>query len=155
MKIVVDSNVVFSAILNSKSKIGQLIINGSQYFDFYTVGLLKNEIIEHTDKILKLTGFTQYEFSETFQLITSRIKFVDDILLTEKDIDKALDLVFDIDNNDAMFVALNNHLLANLWTGDKRLINGLKKKGYLRILTVDELYEIFILKQLKSRQKRK
>jgi predicted nucleic acid-binding protein len=83
MKIVVDSNIVFSAILNSKSKIGQLIINGSQYFDFYTVGLLKNEIIEHSDEILKLTGFTQYEFSETFQLITSRIKFVDDILLTE------------------------------------------------------------------------
>ena len=155
MKIVVDSNIVFSAILNSKSKIGQLIINGSQYFDFYTVGLLKNEIIEHSDKILKLTGFTQYEFNETFQLITSRIKFVDDILLTEKDIDKAIDLVSDIDNNDAMFIALNNHLLANLWTGDKRLINGLKKKGYLRILTVDELYEIFILKQLKSRQKRK
>src|ERR1035437_6926371 len=142
MKIVVDSNIVFSAILNSKSKIGQLIINGSQYFDFYTVGLLKNEIIEHSDKILKLTGFTQYEFNETFQLITSRIKFVDDILLTEKDIDKAIDLVSDIDNNDAMFIALNNHLLANLWTGDKRLINGLKKKGYLRILTVDELYEI-------------
>jgi predicted nucleic acid-binding protein len=119
MKIVVDSNIVFSAILNSKSKIGQLIINGSQYFDFYTVGLLKHEIIEHSDKILKLTGFTQYEFNETFQLITSRIKFVDDILLTERDIDKAIDLVSGIDSNDAMFVALNNHLLANLWTGDK------------------------------------
>lgn len=155
MKIVVDSNIVFSAILNSKSRIGQLIINGSQFFDFYTVGLLKNEIIEHTDKILKLTGFTQAELNETFHLITNRIIFVDDILLTEKDIDKAIDLVCDIDLNDAMFVALNNHLLANLWTGDKRLINGLKKKGYLRILTVDELYEIFILKQLKSRHKKK
>ena len=155
MKIVVDSNIVFSAILNSKSRIGQLIINGSQFFDFYTVGLLKNEIVEHTDKILRLTGFTQEELNETFQLITNRIIFVDDILLTEKDIDKAIDLVCDIDINDAMFVALNNHLLANLWTGDKRLINGLKKKGYLRILTVDELYEIFILKQLKSRHKKK
>lgn len=154
MKIVVDSNIIFSAILNSKSKIGQLIINGSQYFDFYTVGLLKNEIIEHSDKILKLTGFTQEELNETFQLIISRIKFVDDILLTEKDIEKAVDLVSGIDNDDAMFIALNNHLLANLWTGDKKLINGLKKKGYLRILTVDELYEIFILKQLKSRKKR-
>jgi len=154
MKIVVDSNIIFSAILNSKSKIGQLLINGSQYFDFYTVGLLKNEIIEHSDKILKLTGFTQEELNETFQLIISRIKFVDDILLTEKDIEKAVDLVSGIDNDDAMFIALNNHLLANLWTGDKKLINGLKKKGYLRILTVDELYEIFILKQLKSRKKR-
>lgn len=155
MKIVVDSNIIFSAILNSKSKIGQLIINGSQYFDFYTVGLLKNEIIEHSDKILKITGFSQEELNDTFQLIISRIKFVDDILLTEKDIEKAVDLVSGIDNDDAMFVALNNHLVANLWTGDKKLINGLKKKGYLRILTADELYELFILKQLKSRKKRK
>ncbi len=31
MKIVIDSNIVFSAILNAKSKIGQLIINGSKF----------------------------------------------------------------------------------------------------------------------------
>jgi predicted nucleic acid-binding protein len=44
MKIIIDSNIVFSAILNSQGKIGQLIINGSKFFKFYTVGLLKEEI---------------------------------------------------------------------------------------------------------------
>lgn len=151
MKIVVDSNIVFSAILNTQSKIGQLIINGSKYFDFYTVGLLKDEIIEHKDKILLSTKFSQTQFNDTFQLITSRITFVDDILLTDKDLIKAVDLVTGIDENDALFIALNNHLLANLWTGDKRLLNGLKRKGYLRILTTNDLYEIFIDKQLKNR----
>jgi predicted nucleic acid-binding protein len=129
MKIVVDSNIVFSAILNTKSKIGQLIINGSKYFEFYTVGLLKDEIIERKDKILILAGLSQDQFNKTLQVIISRIKFVDDILLTDKDINKAIDLVSGIDDDDALFIALNNHLLANLWTGDKRLINGLKKKG--------------------------
>jgi len=151
MKIVVDSNIVFSAILNTQSKIGQLIINGSKYFDFYTVGLLKDEIIEHKDKILHSTKFSQTQFNDTFQLITSRIIFVDDILLTDKDLIKAIDLVTGIDENDALFIAMNNHLLANLWTGDKRLLNGLKRKGYLRILTTNDLYEIFIDKQLKNR----
>lgn len=151
MKIVVDSNIVFSAILNTQSKIGQLIINGSKYFDFYAVGLLKDEIIEHKDKILHSTKFSQTQFNDTFQLITSRIIFVDDILLTDKDLIKAIDLVTGIDENDALFIALNNHLLANLWTGDKRLLNGLKRKGYLRILTTNDLYEIFIDKQLKNR----
>ena len=65
------------------------------------------------------------------------------------------DLVSGIDNDDALFVALNNHLAANLWTGDKRLINGLKKKGYTRILATDDIYEIFLLKQFKTRKKRK
>lgn len=155
MKIVVDSNIVFSAILNTQSKIGQLIINGSKYFDFYTVGLLKDEIIELKDKILHSTKFSQTQFIDTFNLIISRIKFVDDILLTDKEINKAIDLVTGIDENDALFVALNNHLLANLWTGDKQLLNGLKGKGYLRIINTNDLYEIFLDKQLKNRRKRK
>jgi predicted nucleic acid-binding protein len=155
MKVVVDSNIVFSAILNSKSKIGQLIINGSKYFEFYSIGLLKEEIIGHVDKIINLTGFTKNQFEDTFQLIISRIKFLDDRLLTDKDIIKAIDLVKDIDNDDSMFVALNNHLMANLWTGDKKLIKGLKKKGYSRILTTDDLYEMFLLKQIKTGNKRK
>ncbi|HEX7584533.1 MAG TPA: PIN domain-containing protein [Prolixibacteraceae bacterium] len=155
MKIVVDSNIVFSAILNTQSKIGQLLINGSKYFDFYTVGLLKDEIIEHKDKILRSTKFTPTQFSDTFQLIINRIIFLDDILLTDKDLNKAIDLVTGIDENDALFVALNNHLLANLWTGDKRLLDGLKGKGYSRVVTTNDLYEIFLDKQLKNRQKSK
>jgi predicted nucleic acid-binding protein len=155
MKIVVDSNIVFIAILNTKSKIGQLIINGSKYFDFYTVGLLKDEIFKHKHKILHLTDYTDDQFVDTFRLITSRLVFVDDILLTDRDLSKAIDLVSGIDENDALFIALTNHLLAHLWTGDKRLMNGLKKKGYLRFLTTDELYEIFLNKELKIRLKRK
>jgi len=42
MKIVVDTNIVFSAILNTKGKIGQLILNGSKFFDFYTVAQLQH-----------------------------------------------------------------------------------------------------------------
>jgi predicted nucleic acid-binding protein len=155
MKIVVDSNIVFSAILNTKSKIGQLIINGSKYFDFYTVGLLKDEIFKHKDKILDLTNYTQDQFVDTFHLITGRLVFVEEILLTDNDLNKAIDLVSGIDPDDALFVALTNHLVASLWTGDKRLINGLRKKGYLRVLTTDELYDIFLDKQLNISRKKK
>jgi predicted nucleic acid-binding protein len=154
MKIVVDSNIVFSAILNTKGKIGQLILNGSKYFDFYTVGLLKEEIINHKEKILDLTSYSQDQYNDTFQLITSRLTFVDDILLTDYDLNKAIDLVSGIDPDDALFVALTNHLLANLWTGDKRLIVGLRKKGYSRILNTDELYDIFLDKQIKIKRKK-
>jgi predicted nucleic acid-binding protein len=52
MIIIIDSNIVFSAILNSQSKIGQLIINSSNIFRFYTVSLLKDEIERHKDKLL-------------------------------------------------------------------------------------------------------
>ncbi len=155
MKIVVDSNIVFSAILNTKSKIGQLLITGSKYFDFYTVHLLKEEIVKHEDKIREISGFTQEQFDKTFRLITNKLIFVEDILLSDNDLAKAIELVADIDQNDALFVALSNHLKANLWTGDKRLFNGLKKQSYSRVKTTDELYEIFLDKQLKKRRKNK
>jgi hypothetical protein len=38
------------------------------------------------------------------------------------------------------------------WTGDKRLINGLRQKGYLRIVTTNDLYDVFIDKQLRKRK---
>lgn len=39
MKFVIDTNIVFSAILNPDSPIGQIILNGSKYFKFT---LIKN-----------------------------------------------------------------------------------------------------------------
>lgn len=105
MKVVVDSNIVFSALLNTKSKIGNLLINGATFFDFYSVGLLRNEILRHKKKILKITGFSQKQFDDTFQIITSRIKFIDDILISDKDFKKSIELVSDIDINDSMFIS--------------------------------------------------
>lgn len=155
MKIIIDSNIVFSAILNSQGKIGQLIINGSKFFKFFTVGLLKEEIEEHKDKILSISGFTNQQFRQSFQSITNRITFVDEILISDKDLNKAIALVADIDENDALFVALTNHLNGKLWTGDKRLISGLKKKGFPKTISTTELYEQFLEKQMTIRRRHK
>ncbi len=139
MKITVDSNIVFSAILNSQGKIGQLIINGSKYFEFYSVNLLRLEILEHKTKILKNSGLTDVQFERTFQLITDRITFVDEILLSDSEIEHALKLVSGIDEDDTLFVALTNHLKSKLWTGDKKLAIGLQNKRSEVIVVTSEL----------------
>ena len=144
MKIIVDTNIVFSAVLNSSGKIGHIIINGSKFFNFFSVNLLKKEIINHKNKILEISQLNESQFNRSYNLITSRIKFFDEVLLSDKDIEKSLALVADIDENDALFVALTNHLDGKLWTGDKKLISGLKKKNYFKVLSTDELYEIFM-----------
>lgn len=151
MKIIIDSNIVFSAILNSQGKIG----NGSKFFKFFTVGLLKQEIEEHKDKILSISGFTNQQFRQSFQSITNRITFVDEILISDKDLNKAIALVADIDENDALFVALTNHLNGKLWTGDKKLTSGLKQKGFPKTISTTELYEQFLEKQMTIRRRHK
>lgn len=146
MNIIVDSNIVFSSILNTQNVLGHLLINGSKYFSFFTIGLLKEEILKHKSKILKLSGLNHDQFESSFLTITSRILFIDDIVLSESDIDKALDLVSDIDINDALFVALTIHLNGKLWTGDKKLTSGLKNKGFSKIVSTNELHKIYLNK---------
>jgi len=149
MKIVVDSNIVFSAIINSQSQIGQLLIDGSTYFEFYSIGLLKEEIFNHKGKIIQLTRFSEKHFNEVYNLILSNISFIDDILLNNNDLLTAFNLVSDIDENDTLFVALSNFLDAKLWTGDRKLTIGLAKKNYKNTITTNELHEMYV--HLKSK----
>jgi predicted nucleic acid-binding protein len=155
MKIIVDSNIVFSAILNSQGKIGQLIINGSTHFKLFSVGLLKEEILNHKTKIISISGLTQQQFDKSLKAITDRINFIDEILISDIDVKKAFDLVSGIDEKDTLFVALTNHLNAKLWTGDKKLVSGLSKKGYTKTISTDELHKIFLEKQFKTKKRLK
>ena len=148
MKVVVDSNIVFSAILGSR--IGQILTLGSQYFNFYSIDLLKEEILSHDQKILKISGFSSKQFHEAFEIVTSKIKFIDQALISEEQLTTAVELTKDVDENDALFVALTNHLDAFLWTGDKKLENGLKKRGWDKIIKTDELRKELMLRIAKE-----
>lgn len=44
--------------------------------------------------------------------------------------------------DDIAFVAMSIYLDAKLWTGDKKLIIGLQKYGFKRIITTEELSKI-------------
>ena len=50
-KIIIDTNIVFSALLNTNSRIGQILINGNRYYDFYLPEYIRFEIFEHTEKL--------------------------------------------------------------------------------------------------------
>ncbi len=50
-KIIIDTNIVFSALLNINSRIGQILINGNKSFDFYSPDYIRQEIFEHQRKI--------------------------------------------------------------------------------------------------------
>ena len=51
MKIVVDTNIAFSAILNTNSIISRIFLQPKSNFNFYSTDLLLLEIEEHKDKI--------------------------------------------------------------------------------------------------------
>ena len=47
MRIIVDANIVFSAILNTNGKIGDLLINSGKYVEFIAPDFLRVEIKKH------------------------------------------------------------------------------------------------------------
>jgi predicted nucleic acid-binding protein len=61
MRIIVDTNLVFSAILNTKSTIGDLLLNSGHTFDFYSCYYLWTEINIHRDKLQKISKMTEKE----------------------------------------------------------------------------------------------
>lgn len=139
--LLIDSNIVFSAILNPESRIGEILLNSQETFEFCSVELLQEEINRLTDKFLEYgLGLEQVEVTkeEVYELIN----FYSEEIISFEVWLKAIRLVRDTDMDDVAFVALSLYFDAPIWTGDKKLIKGLREKGYDKCLTTDEVYDL-------------
>jgi len=139
MKLIVDTNIVFSAILNSQSWIGQILLHPDDSLIFFSPLFLRKEILNHKQKIKQFTKLSEIETEELIDLIYSKINFIDEKLIPKTILKTADELTREIDFDDAIFIALANHLNCKLWTGDKKLMNFLKMNGFKRIISTNEL----------------
>jgi predicted nucleic acid-binding protein len=57
-------------------------------------------------------------------------------------IELAYNLVHDIDEKDTIFVAMGMHFKQKLWSGDKALVERLRKKGYNELILTNELVDM-------------
>lgn len=139
MKIVVDTNIIFSGILNTESKIGDLLMNSESIFEFRSAMYLKAEIENHEEKLMRISGLTQDQIEKSIEQIFSCIKFISEEIIPFEIWQKAARLVRDVDMDDIAFVALSEYEEIKLWTGDKELIAGLTAKGFQRCISTEEM----------------
>lgn len=140
MRIIVDTNIAFSAILNTNSKIARIILQPKSRLHFYSTDLLMNEILEHKNKLKRLADFSDLELNKTISLITKKIRFIDIKLVPLNILKKSQELLNDIDIDDTEFVALTDHIHGKLWSGDKILQDGLRQKKWNKFISTNELY---------------
>ena len=142
MKIVVDTNIIFSGLLSPNGTISDLLLNSYDTFDFYSPTYLLDELENHKKKLLKLTGFSEKEMDFLQRNLFKKIDLIDLESIRESTWEKAIELTKNVDEFDAPFIALALELESPLWTGDKKLIKGLNKKGVDWILTTDIITDI-------------
>ncbi|MCK9207307.1 MAG: PIN domain-containing protein [Salinivirgaceae bacterium] len=141
MKVVLDTNIVFSVILNSQSWIGQIILYSDKLIKFYSPKYLQIEIQNHFQKIKKTTKLTDKELNELIEILYSKIHFISEEFIPKETLIIADQLTYDVDYDDVMFVALAIHLKCKLWTGGIKLTNSLKQKGFKKFISTSELKE--------------
>lgn len=139
---VVDSNVIWSLAYHVKSAIGQFIMADSDQIKLYAPEFLKEELENHFDKIVQLSGQSREEVNVVLKLAYAKIHFIADEQIPFEFYRKALPMVRDIDMDDLVFVALNEYMNTLLWTGDIKLLNGLRAKGYEKAVSFTEVKKL-------------
>ena len=90
---------------------------------------------------LRSANYSDIELTRIIALITKKIRFINLRLIPKKVYDLAESITHDVDIDDTEFVALTEHIKGRLWSGDKELQNGLKRKGWDKFISTEELYE--------------
>jgi len=144
MRIVVDTNIAFSAILNTNSQIARIFLQPKTRFNFYSTEQLLAEIEEHRSKLKRISKLNDIDLARSIFLITQRIRFINIGLIPKEKYQHAESLTHDVDIDDTEFVALTEHINGKFWSGDKILRNGLIKKRWNKFVSTDDLYKIMI-----------
>jgi len=118
MKIVIDSNILFSALIKNSTTRTIILMHEEKFlFPDY----IFQELEKHKQLIFKKSELPEKEFNALMQEILSKVTVIPNITCSSFK-DKATQLVKDIDEEDVQFVA---GTLANpgsiLWSDDKKL----------------------------------
>jgi len=151
MKIIVDTSIFISALISPKGIFAELLMNPIFQFEKYSSYYLVVEVFKHKEKILKYSKLSENELIEQVYNLLKNVKLINESQIPKEIWEKAFELTKGVDENDTAFIALTEFTDGKLWTLDKKLSNGLKKKGYSKIIDTKELKE----KALENKQDNK
>ena len=73
MKLVVDTNIVFSALIHQGNSMAEILLNPKNTFRFYAPSLLASELKRHEQKLAKLSSLPVRVLEEATEIILRRI----------------------------------------------------------------------------------
>lgn len=136
MKIVFDSNIIFSSLMSGKTFYMDILSQN----EVYAPDFLFEEISEYESKIIEKTPLKE-DFYDYAQNIFKYLKIIPKIAIRPETWQKAYNLCKDVDEKDTPFLALALELKLPLITRDKKLYNGLLEKGVKDVILFEEIFE--------------
>lgn len=100
---------------------------------------MRYEIRKHWDKLKKISKLSDENLEISFLLLISKIKFINEDLIPKEIWIESEKIASQIDIDDIDFVALTKFLKATLWTGDKKLYNGLQQINFKKVFNTNEI----------------
>ncbi len=77
-KIIVDTNIIFSCLLNSQGTIGDLFFNSENIFVFYSNQYMRFEIRKHWKKLMRISGLTDDEMGIAYDKLLTKLTFINE-----------------------------------------------------------------------------
>lgn len=125
-----------------EGSISDLVLNSEGIFSFCAPSILIDELSKHQSKLCVISGYSIDEFEHLKRIFFRKITFFDLEVISSDVWASALGLTFDVDEDDTPFFALSIALEAQLWTGDKKLLQALLRKGVSWVLNTADIRNI-------------
>jgi predicted nucleic acid-binding protein len=127
----IDANRIFSELIAANQQLRRAFTSLPKT-RFICPKYVFVEIFKHKERIADASGLAEPEWLSLLHSILERIEFIDEDSIRLGSWTEAWRLCRDVDENDTAYVALALHQDAELWTGDRVLEVGLRKKGFTR-----------------------
>ena len=136
-KYILDANVVFSALISGKELFTKLFENNK----FFAPDFIMVEIDKYRKVILRKSKLPASELQAFIQRLFEEITIMPSLYILEENKLKAYELCKEIDEKDTAYVALSIEMGHPLLSRDKKLIDGLKARGFENVVLLDEMIE--------------
>lgn len=97
MVVVVDANILLSAILNFNGRIADLIFSNSSSIDFVVPAFIKTELKAKEKKICSENNLSISQFNQSLHLLLTQILIINDDEISDAMFKKAFELTKHID----------------------------------------------------------
>ncbi len=141
---IVDANVIFSAVISGK----EVYVDAFTANSIFIPDFALDELQKYQTLLLEKTKLTPGQLRNFSLRLFSKLTVVPNFLISTSNYLHAFNLCKDIDENDTPYLALAIEFDLDLISKDEQLVQGLRQKGYLKVLSLQEFVTQFLLSKV-------